>query len=81
VFTRVKAKCLECCLHFVVCTLHPDRHSAASLHCPECGQHRGGFLVWSEAADGFICQEVPGAARPVPGSSVAARRPWWRFWE
>jgi hypothetical protein len=81
VFTRVKAKCLECRLHFVVRTLHPERHSAATLHCPECGHHRGRFLVWSEVSDAFIFQEVPGAARPFPAPpEVAARRPWWRFW-
>lgn len=63
-YTRVKAKCLNCSLHFVLCTLHPERHTSASLYCPECGQHDGDFALWSESVTGVISGEVPGAALP-----------------
>jgi hypothetical protein len=66
-YTRVKAKCLGCSLHFVLCTWHPERHSAQSLYCPECGQHEGQFLVWTECVPGVVGQEVPGDAMPHPG--------------
>jgi hypothetical protein len=64
-YTKIKAKCLNCSLHFVLCTWYPERHSAASLHCPECGQHSGEFLVWSERVFGNVVQEVPGDAAPI----------------
>lgn len=60
-FVRVKAKCMRCSLHFVVCTHRPEVHSARTLTCPECGQRKGQFLVWKETpADMFIFQSVPG---------------------
>jgi hypothetical protein len=65
-YTKIKAKCLDCSLHFVLCSWHPDRHSAKSLFCPGCGQHQGDFLVWTEQVSGFISQEVPGNASPLP---------------
>lgn len=65
-YTRIKAKCMQCSLHFVICSWYPERHSAKSLHCPECGQHEGAFMVWSERVDGSVSQEVPGAAVAVP---------------
>ena len=64
-FVLLKAKCLECSLHFMLCTEHRDEHSASSLYCPECGQHAGGFMVWEERAKGWIFQHVPGKANPV----------------
>ena len=59
---QLKAKCRACSLHFIVCTWHPDLHTAATLHCPECGQHAGAFLTWSEAVAAPICTVVPGHA-------------------
>lgn len=60
-FLKVKAKCMRCSLHFVVCTHRPEDHSARTLTCPECGQRKGQFLVWKETpADMFIFQSVPG---------------------
>ena len=64
-YTRVKAKCLLCSLHFVVCTWQPESHSAATLFCPECGQHEGEFSVWSEIVADHIAREVPGNATPI----------------
>ena len=61
-YSLVKAKCLACGLHFVLCTDRPTAHTRASLHCPECGQASGAFLVWLEEASGFIWQQVPGNA-------------------
>ncbi len=58
----VKAKCLACGLHLVLCTDRPDEHRRRSLHCPECGQAAGAFVVWLEEAAGFIWQMVPGGA-------------------
>ena len=60
-FVKVKAKCMNCGLHFVLCTVEPERHGAATIHCPECGQHRGYFMVWQEVPkEILICQLVPG---------------------
>ncbi len=60
-FVKVKAKCMRCSLHFVVCTHRPEDHSARTLTCPECGQRKGQFLVWKETpAEMFIFQSVPG---------------------
>ncbi len=63
-YTRIKAKCLNCSLHFVLCSWYPQRHGASSLYCPECGQHEGQFMVWSELVQGAVAQEVPGNAAP-----------------
>jgi hypothetical protein len=71
--TQLKAKCLTCDLHFIVCTEHPEKHSQASLHCPECGQHTGQFLTWSQVVGGPIYRTVPGEAKPtddLPTSGV-----------
>jgi uncharacterized coiled-coil protein SlyX len=61
-FVKVKAKCMRCSLHFIVCTDRPEDHSARTLTCPECGQRKGHFFVWQEnPAEQFIFQSVPGA--------------------
>ena len=65
IFTLVKVKCLACGLHFIVCTEYPDQHTIHTLHCPECGQHDGHYLVWQEPGRGFIFQHVPGKAARV----------------
>jgi hypothetical protein len=79
-FTLVKAKCLACGLHFSLCTWAPQRHGRASLHCPECGQHAGRFLVWAEPGRGLIFQHVPGKAPlvavglgPIPDRGMGQR--------
>ncbi len=64
-FTMVKAKCLACGLHFMLCTDTPHQHTLDTLHCPECGQHDGHYLVWHEPGRGFIFQNVPGKAALV----------------
>jgi hypothetical protein len=64
-FSVIKAKCLACSLHFLVCTDSPERHSSETLYCPECGQHDGGFLVWSDKVNGFIFELVPGRSEPT----------------
>jgi hypothetical protein len=80
-YTRIKAKCLDCTLHFTLCTWFPQRHHAGSLHCPECGQRRGHFLVWSEQVAGQIYEEVPGAAVELESSAKISQPPWWKFWQ
>jgi hypothetical protein len=69
-FIKLKAKCLACNLHFVVCTEHPERHSTTTLHCPECGQHDGAFFTWSEAVAEPIYNEVPGQAAATPDMEI-----------
>jgi len=69
-FTQVKAKCLNCSLHFIVCTDSPERHSAATLICPECAQCQGRFLLWYQRMFGFIFQVVPGRQQSVAGASI-----------
>jgi hypothetical protein len=73
-FTTVKAKCLSCGLHFVICTWAPERHDHSTLHCPECGQSQGAFLVWKQRMFGFIFQTVPGAGQAVAGTTHALKR-------
>jgi hypothetical protein len=64
-FTVIKVKCLGCSLHYCLYTCDPRRHTLASLHCPECGQHAGHFLTWAEPGRGLICQHVPGTTPPM----------------
>ena len=59
-FHVVKVKCLECHLHFMLCTWHVGRHESANLHCPECGQNQGSFLIWRDRVKGFIFELIPG---------------------
>lgn len=62
---QVKVKCLNCGLHFVICTYWPDRHKADQICCPECRKHEGSFLVWREDRSEQIFQVVPGQAQAV----------------
>jgi len=81
-YWRVKAKCLNCSLHFMLCTWKPARHCAASLFCPECGQHNGNFLVWrEEVPSGVIYEEVPGHHTAGWEGPRLVRRRWWQFWK
>ncbi len=64
--TQVKCKCFSCNLHFVICTWHPERHTADKLTCPECGQNKGAFTMWVEEVSAPICTVVPGRA-PLAG--------------
>ena len=61
-FTIKKIKCLQCQLHFMICTWEGDRHNASNIFCPECGQHQGHFIIWVQKQLGFIFQQVPGRA-------------------
>ncbi|SHN73505.1 HNH endonuclease [Bradyrhizobium erythrophlei] len=69
-YTMLKAKCLHCSLHFIVCTDFPERHSHATLICPECGQQQGAFLIWHQQMFGFIFQSVPGRQQAVAGAGI-----------
>ena len=62
-FTMVKCKCLPCGLHFVLCTWYPERHSTATIFCPECGRRGGGMLIWHEHVDAPVSDFVPGTAQ------------------
>lgn len=64
-YTRIKAKCCDCQLHFVLCTWYPQRHNCSTLHCPECGQRSGQFVIYCEGVSGPIYEEVPGQAKLV----------------
>lgn len=61
-FVAKKVKCMACGLHFIICTWDIDRHNKGNLTCPECGQHSGKFLVWTQQQFGFIFEHVPGHA-------------------
>lgn len=61
-YTQVKVKCLNCGLHFIICTWDKDRHTNQTIHCPECGSHNGAHLVWIQEKPGFIFEDVPGNA-------------------
>jgi hypothetical protein len=59
-YTRLKVKCLNCSLHFILCTSTPERHDATSIYCPQCGHHDGQFMLWAERVSGLISNDVPG---------------------
>ena len=59
-FTQVRAKCMECGLHFTVHTWYPEEHAGTTLYCPECGQHEQRFMTWVVEVEGYIFQHVPG---------------------
>lgn len=61
-FIEKKVKCLKCSLHFTLHSWNPDSHRAQDLHCPECGQSDGAFIVWAQQRFGFIFQQVPSNA-------------------
>ena len=69
-FSRIKAKCVTCGLHFIVCTEHREGHSRDTLYCPECGQHSGDFVTWSDGDSGDIFQDVPGQSPLTPDMNV-----------
>lgn len=69
-YTMVKAQCFSCHLHFVVCTWYPERHARETLHCPECGQHDGNFIMWYQRMFGFIFETVPGRGQSVAGATT-----------
>ena len=52
-------KCMKCGLHFNVYTWYPDKHSRMSMHCPECGQNDGKFILWKSEIDEPIFTQVP----------------------
>lgn len=60
--TRIAVKCLLCSLHFNLYTWHPERHNTKTIHCPECGQQQGTYVLWVQEDVGQIFQHVPGAA-------------------
>ena len=63
----LRVECMECGLHFIVQTWEPTRHKAATLYCPECGQHRGQFLVSRHESAEPIVEIVSGdPERPEP---------------
>jgi hypothetical protein len=64
-FTMLKCKCLQCGLHFALCTWYPDRHSGSTIYCPECGQRGQGMLLWQEHVNQPISETVPGGAQEV----------------
>ena len=73
-FTQHKFRCMECSLHFIVCSDYadwPDKGTTRDLnlgeatgltYCPECGS-TGSKLHWIEQTSGFIFQQVPGGAK------------------
>lgn len=62
---QLKAKCLECGLHFIVCTERAETHNAGTLYCPECGQRHGQYLTWLTTVDAPIHESVPGDSPPT----------------
>ena len=60
--TQLRVKCLNCGLHFVVCTWTPESHALTTLFCPECGQHEAKFVLWKKEVEGDIHELVPGDA-------------------
>lgn len=59
---QIKVKCMNCGLHFIVCTHEPEKHGRLTMHCPECGQKKGKFIVWRENMKEPIFRFVPGEA-------------------
>lgn len=63
-YSLIKCKCLNCSLHFVLCTWQPELHSRDSITCPECGEKNGNLIVWKQNTFGFIFELVPGNSKP-----------------
>jgi DNA-directed RNA polymerase subunit RPC12/RpoP len=61
-YSLIKCKCMNCSLHFIICTWHPETHTRESITCPECGNKKGNFIKWRETVFGFIFELVPGNA-------------------
>jgi hypothetical protein len=61
-----KCKCLNCGLHYIVCSEHENWEAAVGTpnFCPECGS-KGSKLRWVEKSPQLIYQHVPGDARPM----------------
>jgi hypothetical protein len=57
-----KFKCLNCRLHFIVCSWYKE---IASVYCPECGK-KDDNIHWIEEVDQPIFKFVPGPT-PPPG--------------
>lgn len=72
-YMQKKVKCLDCSLHFTIHSWKPEGHKAKDLHCPECGQSRGHFIVWAQQKFGFIFDEVPGRAAAWDFTGVSLR--------
>lgn len=57
-------KCLNCGLHFLVCSDHEDwpnyRTLDSSAYCPECGSNESTLQFPPRETEGFIFQTVPG---------------------
>lgn len=66
--TRIKVKCCDCQLYFVLCSWFPKKHNRNTLHCPECGQCSGHFVIYCEGVSGPIYEEVPGKAKLIQTS-------------
>jgi hypothetical protein len=45
------------------------------LHCPECGQHSGQFIIYCEGVSGPIYEEVPGKAKLVQTPTQTSASP------
>jgi DNA-directed RNA polymerase subunit RPC12/RpoP len=69
-----KFKCLECSLHYLVCSDYEEfPQNASRVYCPECGS-TGAKLRWVDEVEGFIFQLVGGNSRPsdIPKEAWAA---------
>jgi ribosomal protein L44E len=68
-YTQLRVQCMECGLHFIICTDYPDwwakkaihRSRQSPMYCPECGAHNDRFIIWQAEVEGFIFQAVPGS--------------------
>ena len=81
-YTQLRSKCMDCGLHFIVCTDYPDwwadqfksgPSKSSAMYCPECGQHKGRFVIWEAEVEGFIFQAVPGnifETKDIPWNTV-----------
>ena len=58
-------KCGACGLHFNVYSWYPDRHTAKTVYCPECGQHEGHFVHWRK-----LVREQVFSFCPVDGAEL-----------
>ena len=62
--TQIKVKCIDCGLHFVICTWNRDQWikiPPRKIYCPECGKNDR-QLIWSEDSQQEINNVVPGNA-------------------
>ncbi len=61
-YSRIKLMCMNCDLHFIICTNYPELVPIDVVSCPQCATN-GNCIECKEVADGDVDDEVPGKSK------------------